>query len=47
MSKRRKKNKVVKLTERDYGNYIMSLKDEEPIKPIAPSKEKSDSNWGR
>jgi len=44
MSKRKKKNKVVKLTERDYGNYIMSLKDEEPVKPIAPSKEKDNSN---
>ena len=34
MSKK-KKNKVRKLSETDYGNYIMSLKDERPVKPIA------------
>lgn len=30
MSKR-KKRKVRKMTEEDYNNYIMSLKDESPI----------------
>ena len=36
MSKRRKKNKVTRLTEEEYGNYIMALKDEEPVKPKVP-----------
>ena len=30
MSKKRKKNKVKKLTEEQYANYIMALKDEKP-----------------
>lgn len=30
---KKKKNKVKKLSEVDYGNYIMSLKDETPVKP--------------
>ncbi len=29
MSKKRK-NKVKKLTDEEYGNYVMSLKDEKP-----------------
>lgn len=33
MSKR-KKNKVVKLTDEQYGAYIMALKDERPPKLI-------------
>jgi len=39
MSKRKKKNKVVKLTETDYGNYIMSLKEEKPARPIVPKED--------
>ena len=39
MSKK-KKNKVVKLSDEDYNNYIMSLKDEKPVKPIIPDKKK-------
>lgn len=35
MSKK-SKNKVAKLSEEDYNNYIMSLKDEKP--PIAVRK---------
>ncbi len=42
MSKKAKKNKVVKLTEKDYNNYIMSLKDEEPIKVVVPVDGKFD-----
>ena len=31
MAKRKKnKNKVIKLTDEQYGNYIMALKDERP-----------------
>ena len=30
MSKKGKKNKVKKLTETEYANYIMALKDEVP-----------------
>lgn len=33
MSKK-KKNKVVKLSDEDYGEYIMSLKDERPPKAV-------------
>lgn len=35
MSKK-KKNKVAKLTDEEYGEYIMSLKDEKPVKAIVP-----------
>ena len=31
---RKKKNKVARLTEKDYQNYISSLKDETPTKAI-------------
>jgi len=35
MSKRKKnKNKVIKLTDEQYGAYIMALKDERPPKLI-------------
>lgn len=37
MSKK-KKHPVMKMTEQDYQNYIMALKDERPIKPITPRK---------
>ena len=36
MSKKKKRNAVRKLTQEDYDNYIMSLKDEEP--PLAVKK---------
>ncbi len=42
MSKRKRKNKVVKLTEEDYGNYIMSLKDERPVRPTPEKNGKFD-----
>lgn len=42
MSKRKRRNKVTRLTEEEYGNYLMSLKDEEPVKPIRPVKDKYD-----
>lgn len=32
MSKKNKKSKIVKLSDEDYNNYIMSLKDETPVK---------------
>mgnify|MGYP004518629963 FL=1 len=37
MSKKRK-HPVKKMTEKDYENYVMSLKDEKPIKAITPEK---------
>ncbi len=37
----KKKNKIVKLTEIDYANYIMSLKDEKPVRVIIPDEEKN------
>ncbi|MDY2879521.1 MAG: hypothetical protein SOT34_01090 [Candidatus Borkfalkiaceae bacterium] len=39
MSKKKKSN-VRKMTEQDYANYIMSLKDERPVKPVVPEEEK-------
>lgn len=42
MSKRKKKNRVTRLTERDYGNYIMSLKDEDPAKVISKKAGEND-----
>ncbi len=38
MSKK-KKNKVKKLTEEEYGQYLMALKDEVPPKPIRDLQE--------
>lgn len=39
MSKK-KKNKVIHLTEEDYGNYIMALKEETPPKVIVEKDKK-------
>jgi len=38
----KKKKRIMKMTEEDYNNYIMALKDEKPIltKPIDNSKQK-------
>ena len=33
-----KKNKVAKLSDETYGQYIMSLKEEKPVKPVFPKK---------
>jgi hypothetical protein len=41
MSKK-KKNKVARLSEETYSQYIMSLKEERPVKAIVPRKEKGD-----
>ena len=38
MSKK-KKQKVQKLSDIDYNNYIMALKDERPVKVIVNDKE--------
>ncbi len=37
----KKKKNVKKMTEEDYANYIMSLKDEKPVKAIVPEDEKN------
>ena len=37
----KKKNQVAKLSEEDYGNYIMALKDERPVKVVVPEGERS------
>ncbi len=37
---KKKKNKIVKLTEIDYANYIMALKEEKPVRVIIPDEEK-------
>ena len=40
MSKK-KKNKVTRLSEEAYNQYIMSLKEERPVKVIVPKDEKA------
>lgn len=32
------------MTESDYNNYIMSLKDERPVKVIIPEEDREDAN---
>jgi hypothetical protein len=39
MSKKKSKNKVIKLTDKEYGEYIMALKDEVPPKIIRETQE--------
>lgn len=41
---KKKKSKIIKLSETDYNNYIMSLKDERPVKVIIPDEEKTPRN---
>lgn len=36
---KKKKNKVKKLTEEEYGKYLMALKDETPPKPVSDLQE--------
>lgn len=38
MSKK-KKHPVKKMTEKDYENYVMSLKDERPVKVVVSNDE--------
>ena len=38
---KKKKNKMKRLSDEDYANYIMSLKDERPVKVIIPEEDKS------
>ena len=33
------------MTEQDYANYIRSLKDERPVKPVVPEEEKEKEEW--
>ncbi len=39
MSRTKKKHPVKKMTDVDYENYIMSLKDERPTKVIIPKED--------
>lgn len=32
----KKKKKIVKMTEEDYNNYVMSMKDEKPLEELDP-----------
>lgn len=41
MSKKRK-HPVKKMTEKDYENYVMSLKDEKPTEAIVPKSRNDD-----
>lgn len=40
MSKKKKKNKVVHLTDEQYGAYVMALKDEKPPMIVEQTQEK-------
>ena len=39
----KKKRKILKMTEEDYNNYVMALKDEAPIL-IKPSENKKEQD---
>lgn len=39
---KKKKSKIIKLSETDYNNYIMSLKEETPPKVIIPEKDREE-----
>lgn len=41
-SKKKNKNKVIKLTDEEYNNYIMALKDEKPPKLIQEAQDMDD-----
>ena len=41
MSKKNKKSKVKKLSDKDYDEYIMSLKDEEPPALVRKAQKES------
>ncbi len=32
----KKKKKIIKMTEEDYNNYVMSMKDEKPLEELDP-----------
>ena len=38
--KKKGKDKMKKLSDEDYANYIMALKDERPVKVIIPEEDK-------
>ena len=38
-----KKEKMKRLSDEDYANYIMSLKDERPVKVIIPEKDREET----
>ena len=42
MSKRKKKNKVVHLTDEQYGAYVMALKDEKPPMIVEQAQKEKD-----
>lgn len=37
---KKKKEKLKKLSDEDYANYIMALKEERPVKVIIPEEDK-------
>ncbi len=39
---KKKKHQIRKMTETDYNNYIMSLKDERPTKVIIPEEDRKE-----
>ena len=42
MLKKKKKDKIIHLTEEQYGKYLMSLKEERPTKVVIPEDEKQE-----
>lgn len=41
---RKRKHPVRKMTEKDYENYLMSLKDEKPAKAVVPRDSESNGD---
>ena len=37
--KKKNKNKVIRLTDKEYGDYVMALKDEKPPKLMRETQE--------
>lgn len=43
---RKRKHPVRKMTEKDYENYLMSLKDEKPAKAVVPGDSERNGDEG-
>ncbi len=41
---KKKKSRIAKLSDEDYNNYIMSLKDERPAKAIVKNDKKKEND---
>ena len=44
---RKRKHPVRKMTEKDYENYLMSLKDEKPVRAVVPRDPETETKSDR